>query len=249
MATAAAHARLRRRMGRSGEDASRRVKSDPSSPGVDAARACAREHTALHTGVPSPARVLVIFAHPAFQKSRAHARLLQALPKAREITFHDLYEAYPDFQIDVPAEQARLLAHDTIVFQHPFYWYSCPALLKEWLDLVLEFGFAYGPGGVALRGKSWLTALTTGGAASAYSRNGANYFTMDELLAPFRQTAALCGMNWLPPYIVHGAISASDEALAGHADHYIKMLEALREGRSAPPLVAAGTATSAPARG
>src|SRR6185369_10018305 len=94
-----------------------------------------------------PARVLVLFAHPAFQKSRVHRHLVPAARQVEGITFHDLYEAYPDFQLDVPHEQQLLLAHDVIVFQHPFYWYSCPALLKEWLDLVLEYGFAYGPNG------------------------------------------------------------------------------------------------------
>ena len=35
------------------------------------------------------------------------------------MTFHDLYEAYPDFDIDVRREQALLLAHDVIVLPAP----------------------------------------------------------------------------------------------------------------------------------
>ena len=58
-----------------------------------------------------------------------------------------LYAAYPDFMIDVKREQQLLLDHDIIVLQHPFYWYSSPAIIKEWLDLVLENGWAYGTGG------------------------------------------------------------------------------------------------------
>src|SRR5258708_2220267 len=138
-----------------------------------------------------PARVLVLFAHPAFQKSRINRHLAAAARAVDGITFHDLYEAYPDFQLDVAHEQELLLAHDVIVFQHPFYWYSCPALLKEWLDLVLEYNFAYGPHGTRLHGKTLLSALTTGGPEHAYARDGHNHFTIRELLAPFEQTALL----------------------------------------------------------
>ena len=51
------------------------------------------------------------------------------------VTFVDLYAEYPRFEIDVDREQARLLAHDVIVFQNPLFWYSTPAILKEWQDL------------------------------------------------------------------------------------------------------------------
>ena len=177
-----------------------------------------------------PARVLVLFAHPALQKSRFHRRLIEATRKVDGVTFHDLYEAYPDFHIDVAHEQALLLAHDVIVFQHPFYWYSSPALLKEWLDLVLEYRFAYGPGGDKLRGKVLLSALTTGGPEPAYSRAGHNHFTMRELLAPFEQTALLCGMIWLPPFVIHGTIRITDPSVIdGHVSDYGRLLAALRD--------------------
>lgn len=92
-------------------------------------------------------RVLVLFAHPAVHKSRINRHLADAVRGLEQVTFHDLYEAYPDFLIDVPREQELLRSHDVIVVQHPFYWYSTPAIFKEWMDLVLEYGFAYGKGG------------------------------------------------------------------------------------------------------
>lgn len=175
-----------------------------------------------------PARVLVLFAHPALQKSRINVRLAAAARPVPGVTFHDLYENYPDFHIDVPREQELLRSHDVIVFQHPFYWYSCPALLKEWLDLVLEYGFAYGPGGTALHGKTLVSALTTGGPANAYARTGYNHFTMAELLAPFEQTALLCGMKWHPPFIVPGTVRLTDpDAIAAHAADYARLLTTL----------------------
>ena len=177
----------------------------------------------------TPARVLVLFAHPALQKSRINVRLAAAARTVPGVTFHDLYEAYPDFHINVAHEQELLRTHDVIVFQHPFYWYNCPALLKEWLDLVLEHGFAYGHGGNVLHGKTLVSALTTGGPAQAYARTGYNHFTIDELLAPFEQTALLCGMKWLPPFVVAGTIRLTDPAaIETHAAAYARFLTALR---------------------
>jgi glutathione-regulated potassium-efflux system ancillary protein KefG len=176
-------------------------------------------------------RTLVLFAHPALEKSRVHRRLVRGLPalaaRTPGLTFHDLYEAYPDFDVDVAAEQARLAAHDLVVVQHPFYWYSAPALLKQWIDLVLEHGWAYGSRGRALDGKRWLTVLTLGGGAQAYCRGGYNRFTVRELLTPFEQTARLCRMRFLPPYAVFGTHRLADAEVEGEADRYGRLLAAL----------------------
>lgn len=180
------------------------------------------------------AKVLVIAAHPALHRSRANRRLVRAIRDVPGITLHNLYEAYPQFDIEVPYEQALLLAHDIIVWQHPFYWYSTPALLKEWFDLVLELGWAYGPGGTALAGKQVLSAITTGGPADAYRADGYNRFTMRELLAPLEQTARLCGMEYLPPWIAHGMRSGSPEQLDAAAQEYAIVIRALAEGRILP---------------
>ena len=175
-------------------------------------------------------KVLILFAHPAFQKSRAQKHLVAATHSLDEVTFHDLYEAYPDFNIDVPHEQQLLRDHDLIVLQHPFYWYSCPALLKEWLDLVLEYGFAYGHQGTALEGKKMLTVITTGGSQDAYCSDGYNRFTIRQFLAPFEQTAVLCGMRYLPPYVVHGMHSGIEEnAMDQYAAAYRQLLIGLRD--------------------
>ena len=101
-------------------------------------------------------KLLIVFAHPALERSRVNRRLVEAIGDLEGVAVHDLYEAYPEFDIDVRREQELLAAHDVIVLQHPFYWYSAPAILKEWQDLVLEHGWAYGRNGTALRGKSCL---------------------------------------------------------------------------------------------
>ena len=151
-------------------------------------------------------RVLVLFAHPVMERSRVNRRLVDAIRDVDNVTIRDLYEDYPTQFIDVEREQSDLVAHDVIVFQHPFYWYSVPAILKEWQDLVLEHGWAYGVGGTNLRGKITLNAVTTGGPQHAYERGGYNRFTVRELLAPWDQTAHLCGMRFLALYAVQAAL-------------------------------------------
>jgi glutathione-regulated potassium-efflux system ancillary protein KefG len=177
-------------------------------------------------------RVLVLFAHPVLERSRVNKRLAGAIRELPGVTIHDLYEAYPTMAIDVAREQELLREHDAVVFQHPFYWYSTPSILKEWQDLVLEHGWAYGPGGTALRGKVTLNALTTGGPESAYRRDGYNRFTVRELLAPWEQTAHLCGMRFLAPFVVHAALRvAGDDDLGARREAYRRLIEGLRDDR------------------
>jgi glutathione-regulated potassium-efflux system ancillary protein KefG len=181
--------------------------------------------------MPGSAPVLVLFAHPAVRRSRVNRALAAAARAVDGVTFHDLYEAYPELDIDVRREQELLVGHRHVVLQHPFYWYSTPAILKQWQDLVLEHGWAYGHEGRALAGKTLLGAITTGGRESSYGRSGSNRFTMRELLAPLEQTATLCGMRYLPPFVVHGTHSLRPGEIDGHAADYRRVLAALRDGR------------------
>ena len=155
----------------------------------------------------NPKKILILFAHPAMQKSKVNKRLVEPISALEGVTFHDLYDSYPDMYIDVEREKDLLLENDIIIFQHPFYWYSSPAMLKEWQDLVLEFGFAYGPGGTALEGKKMMNVISTGASREAYRREGHNTYTIREFLRPFEQTANLCHMKYLPPFVLHDAIN------------------------------------------
>jgi len=177
-------------------------------------------------------RILVLFAHPAFHKSRVNRVLADQVRELPGVTFHDLYESYPEFDIDVRAEQELLLAHEVVVFHHPFFWYSTPAILKEWQDLVLEHGWAYGREGKALIGKILLGVITTGGREEAYQHGGHNRFTVRELLAPIEQTARLCGMEFLPPFVAHGTHRMTRGEMEGHGRDYRSLLEAIRDGRA-----------------
>jgi len=169
---------------------------------------------------PATSGVLLVLAHPALERSRANRALAKAAKGLSGVSYRDLYETYPDFAIDIEAEQASLVAHDVIALQFPLYWYSTPALMKEWLDLVWLHGFAYGEDGRALVGKRLFVACTTGASAKAYHAQGYNRFTMGEFLRPLEQTAHLCGMVWETPFVVHGAAVKDDAALKAEAERY-----------------------------
>jgi glutathione-regulated potassium-efflux system ancillary protein KefG len=175
-------------------------------------------------------KILVIFAHPALHKSRIHKKLSEAARTVEGLTFNDLYGKYPDFYINIKREQKLLLDHDIIIWQHPFYWYSCPALMKEWIDLVLENNFAYGRTGTFLHGKKVMSAISTGGSAGVYTESGGNHYTIRQFLAPFHQTALLCGMEYLPPFVVHGSHLLTKPDIKEYGDLYLRILTELRNG-------------------
>ena len=145
------------------------------------------------------------------------------------VTIHDLYERYPNFNVDTFIEKDLLNHHDVVIWHHPFYWYSCPPLLKQWIDMVLEFGWAYGPDGNALVGKKALNVLTAGGTREVYCSEGKNHYTIKEFLRPFEQTARLCGMEYLPPYAVMGTHRLSPDKLADHVNQYQQLIRSLQE--------------------
>lgn len=160
-------------------------------------------------------RAYVLAAHPDWRASRVNRHLFERA-RAAGATVQDLYASYPDYDIDIPGEQQRAAAAQLIVLLHPMQWYSMPALMKLWLDEVLAYGWAYGRGGTALRGKDlWLVA-TTGGPAASYHPQGYNRYFFDAFLPPYEQTAALCGMRFLPPLLLHGAQRATREEIEAH---------------------------------
>ncbi|MEO7337630.1 MAG: NAD(P)H-dependent oxidoreductase [Caldimonas sp.] len=176
------------------------------------------------------ADVLVLVAHPQLEQSRANRRLMRAASSmtrsdgSPRVEVRDLYALYPDYLIDVAAEQAALASARLVVWQHPIHWYSMPPLMKLWVDDVLAFGWAYGPDGNALRGKDLWLAATTGGPEDSYRPGSYNRYFFDAFMPPYEQTAALCGMRFLPPLMLHGAHKASEADIRAHADVYIERL-------------------------
>ena len=178
-------------------------------------------------------KIVVIFAHHNFTNSRIQKSLLRGISGLAHVEIRDLYSLYPDYFIDAKKEQAALKEADLIIFQHPINWYSSPAILKEWQDIVLEYGYAYGDHGTALKGKDFLQVISTGGGEQVYQSSGNNRFTVPEFLRPFEATAHLCGLNYHAPFVVHEASRISNDELEKKANSYVTLLSRYLEMGSA----------------
>lgn len=178
-------------------------------------------------------KVLVVLAHPNFAESRGNKALIEAVQMLPSVKIHNLYERYPNWQIDVQVEQELLRHHDLVVFQYPLQWYSVPPLLKKWIDDVLTDGFAFGADGTALQGKELMPVVTTGGTSEMYIAGGTVNFTISEFLRPIQQTANYCGMSYKTPVAIHGflpkelgiAETITDEQVFEEAKRYQHLLQ------------------------
>ena len=175
------------------------------------------------------ADVLVLVAHPDIARSRvnrtlaAQARLLPS----DQVEVRDLYALYPDYVIDVEAEQAALARARTVVWLHPVQWYSMPALMKLWVDEVLAFRWAYGPGARALAGKCLWLVVSAGGSETSYRESGNNRHAFETFLPAYQQTAELVGMRFLEPQVFYGAHKAEAHEVHAHAHAFAQRLLAL----------------------
>ena len=160
-------------------------------------------------------RILILFFHPRFEDSKVNVKLVEGVKQLSGVTFRDMYEIYPDFNINIIEEQKILLEHDIIIWHHPFYWYNCPPLMKQWLDLVLEYGWAY----------------SSGGNFNVYHKEGRNRFTHREFLNSFDQTAHLCLMEYLPPFIVPGANKLSSAEIEDYMIRYEQIVHFLMKDK------------------
>jgi len=168
---------------------------------------------------PDAPHVLVLYAHPAPQRAPLMRALATAARELPGVRLRDLYELYPDFDVD-GAHERNLLAHaGVMVLLHPIRWYGMPSLLKEWMEVVLQPGWAYSHEGTgALNGKGFWLVTTSGSGPDAYRPGGLHGRPFADFMPPFEQTAALCGMDWIEPLVIHGAMqldAAAIDALAG----------------------------------
>jgi len=173
------------------------------------------------------ARVLLLFAHPLLEKSRVHVELLKIAGTIKGVTVNDLYENYPEFDIDLPREKELLLNNDIVIFQHPFYWYSAPPILKQWQDVVLEHNWAYGKKGFALAGKKAFNIFTSGAGEETYNENGFNKYPIQQFLRPFERTIELCNMSYWPPFWISGVHRIDPAGIKIYAEKYKALLLSL----------------------
>jgi glutathione-regulated potassium-efflux system ancillary protein KefF len=171
--------------------------------------------------------ILVVHAHPYPGRSRANGALVAAVRGLPTVEVRSLYDLYPAFDIDAAAEQRALEEANLVVLLHPLYWYTTPALLKHWFDVVLVKGWAFGDGGTALAGKGCLWAVTTGGDDQAFSPEGRHHHPLAAFSPVVEQTVRYCGMRWHEPFVVHGAHLISEEEMQAAAQRFRARLQEL----------------------
>lgn len=172
-------------------------------------------------------KVLLLYAHPAPHKSRYNRNLMVMANALPFVQVRDLYELYPSMLIDEVAEQHLLRSAEAVVFQFPLYWFSAPSIIKEWQDVVLQNGFAFGDGGTALRGKKFMIAASTGGPETAYHEGASHGGNINVYLRPLEMTAKYCGMHVVDAFVTHGARALDYDTVKARSSQYCKALSAL----------------------
>jgi len=182
-------------------------------------------------------RILVVSGHPDLDSaSTANCRILNKLSETNlDLNIRRLDQTNKGFNVDVAVEQEALLDADLVVLQTPMYWYSVPALLKNWIDQVFTYGFAYGKTGNKLKGKGFMMSMTISSPFGCYQTLGYNNFTVGELLNPLKQTALMSQMIYQEPVLSYGVlyfpgIVGTAEGIHDLADdHYERLVGRLTE--------------------
>ena len=172
-------------------------------------------------------KILIVFSHSEFVKSRINKAMLTAIRDLENVTVHILEESGPNFKFDIAKEQALLEAHDVIVLQFPMYWYSCPAVMKLWIDEVMQYGWAFGSTGTALKGKTLVCASSQGGSAEDFTATGDYQYSVEEFYRPFEITAKFCKMAYDEPFLIFDTSHITDAELERSAADYRSWLKSL----------------------
>lgn len=175
-------------------------------------------------------KTLIIVTHPTLESSMINKRWIEALNKYPDkYSVHLLYTVYPDERINVTEEQRLIEAYDTIVFQFPVYWFSCPPLLKKWMDEVLTHGWAYGSkSGYKLSGKKIALAMSAGIDEYEFSRSEKYKYTLEELTRPLELTFEYVRADYRPFFAYYGIeLNTSDEWIGRSVPLYLDFLDSL----------------------
>ena len=173
-------------------------------------------------------KTLIVVIHPNINESKINKRWASEVTKHPELyTVHDLYQTYKDGVIDIEKEQRLIEQHDKIILQFPLYWFNSPPLLKQWLDEVFTYGWAYGStSGHKLRGRKFALAVSAGIKEEDFSPEGRYHHSLQEILLPFEMTAKYVEADYQPFYAFYGAeYEVSVQELENSAKGYIDYLQ------------------------
>ncbi|WP_057936732.1 NAD(P)H-dependent oxidoreductase [Algoriphagus resistens] len=173
-------------------------------------------------------KILIIVTHPAINSSNINKRWIEELcGHPDKYVVHQLYQIYPDEKIDVGAEQKLVEQYDKIVFQFPLYWFSCPPLLKKWIDEVLTYGWAYGSkSGYKVSGKKIALAISAGIDEHEYQSTEKYKYTLKELTSPLELTFEYIRADYQPLFAYYGIeLNTSEEWIERSIPLYLEFLD------------------------
>lgn len=160
----------------------------------------------------------VLVFHPHLDRSHANRALADRAAQEDGVTVRDMYGEYPDLRVDGARERMLVANADLLVFQFPLYWYSAPALLKEWEDATFD------PAGHGLEGKRLLLAVTAGGRMEDYAEDGKHGASMGQVLLPYRIAAKYLNMVFEEPLVLGHVHHIPDDELVAETERYARML-------------------------
>ena len=136
-------------------------------------------------------KTLVIVAHPQLANSSTESFLKAAADNENNVMWHELKTPF-----DISQEQELLKSATRIIFQFPLYWYSAPAILKQWLDEVWNSQLT---SSYLLKGRELGIVTTVAHSASAFQPGASQGYTIAEILRPYQALAHAMEMKYLPP--------------------------------------------------
>ena len=152
-------------------------------------------------------KTVVIYGHPDYLNSFANKTILEQFSKnCPDAEIRNIAQLYPDGKIDVETEQKKLLEADVLIFEFPFWWYSCPSIMHKYMEQVLTHNFAYGPEGNALQDTKFILSFTTGGNREAYTKDGYQHYTIEDFMPQFIAMSNLTGMQLVDTIVSYGMV-------------------------------------------
>ena len=173
-------------------------------------------------------KTLMILSHPKIEDSIGNKIISNSISKMENTEVRHLDKLYPNFKIDIKSEQEALLSADTIIFQYPLFWYSTPALLKEWIDQVIQYGFAFGKDSYSLEGKKMIVSFTIGSPVKDYPNE-----VIQKITFAFQGLASYCKMNYAGEMFCNDINGYSEEAkenaIQSANNHSKKLMELIKK--------------------
>ena len=170
----------------------------------------------------SESKILVISGHPNLEKSKANKAILKELEKhfGKQISIRRLDKLYPNYQINVKAEQEAIKNVDFIILQFPLYWYGTPALLKKWIDDVLYDYFKGNRLSGKFKDKAIIASITIGGSKERYTPP---HKTVETYLIPLQETFEIIGAEWELPVYSFDAVLSNKNLSKTALQHFLEL--------------------------